>query len=134
MPFASINCNNNQRINLWNFVEIFLRIHTVSFQDFRSFRFLSFFLVKNCATQYFVKSQHSLLDSCHLKKKNFAAWSRLLIFYDFKPNFLLETGEISMDSNSLDKTLNSIINTRVSVQGVESLWDDCRFIPADWGS
>ena len=24
--------------------------------------------------------------------------------------------------------------TRVSVQGVESLWGDCRFIPADWGS
>ena len=23
---------------------------------------------------------------------------------------------------------------RVSVQGVESLWGDCRFIPADWGS
>ena len=24
--------------------------------------------------------------------------------------------------------------TRVSVQGVESLWGDCRFIPADWGA
>ena len=24
--------------------------------------------------------------------------------------------------------------TGVSVQGVESLWGDCRFIPADWGS
>ena len=24
--------------------------------------------------------------------------------------------------------------TRVSVQGVESLWGDCMFIPADWGS
>ena len=23
---------------------------------------------------------------------------------------------------------------RVSIQGVESLWGDCRFIPADWGS
>ena len=23
---------------------------------------------------------------------------------------------------------------RVSFQGVESLWVDCRFIPADWGS
>ena len=23
---------------------------------------------------------------------------------------------------------------RVSVKGVESLWGDCRFIPADWGS
>ena len=23
---------------------------------------------------------------------------------------------------------------RVSVQGVELLWGDCRFIPADWGS
>ena len=25
-------------------------------------------------------------------------------------------------------------NLRVSFQGVESLWGDCRFIPADWGS
>ena len=24
--------------------------------------------------------------------------------------------------------------SRVSVQGVESLWGDCRFILADWGS
>ena len=24
-------------------------------------------------------------------------------------------------------------SSRVSVQGVESLWGDCRFIPADWG-
>ena len=23
---------------------------------------------------------------------------------------------------------------RVSVEGVESLWGDCKFIPADWGS
>ena len=27
-----------------------------------------------------------------------------------------------------------LIKLRVSVQGVESLWGDCRFIPADWGS
>ena len=26
------------------------------------------------------------------------------------------------------------VSTRVSVQGVESLWGDCRFILADWGS
>ena len=26
------------------------------------------------------------------------------------------------------------LNVRVSVQGVESLWGDCRFILADWGS
>ena len=25
-------------------------------------------------------------------------------------------------------------NPGVSVQGVESLWGDCMFIPADWGS
>ena len=31
--------------------------------------------------------------------------------------------------------LNLFLKTglRVSVQGVESLWGDCRFIPADWG-
>ena len=27
-----------------------------------------------------------------------------------------------------------IVLARVSVQGVESLWGDCRFFPADWGS
>ena len=26
------------------------------------------------------------------------------------------------------------MKVRVSVQGVESLWGDCRFIPEDWGS
>ena len=30
--------------------------------------------------------------------------------------------------------LNCRVLCRVSVQGVESLWGDCRFIPADWGS
>ena len=30
--------------------------------------------------------------------------------------------------------LSFTIESRVSVQGVESLWGDCRFIPADWGS
>ena len=30
--------------------------------------------------------------------------------------------------------INFSLETRVSVQGVESLWGDCRFIPADWGS
>ena len=30
--------------------------------------------------------------------------------------------------------LNISVTYRVSVQGVESLWGDCRFIPADWGS
>ena len=30
--------------------------------------------------------------------------------------------------------LSFTIESRVSVQGVESLWGDCRFILADWGS
>ena len=36
-----------------------------------------------------------------------------------------------------NKTLRSIFSwdgPRVNVQGVESLWGYCRFIPADWGS
>ena len=32
------------------------------------------------------------------------------------------------------KTLPNGIEGRVSVQGVESLWGDCRFVLADWGS
>ena len=30
--------------------------------------------------------------------------------------------------------IHACLRFRVSVQGVESLWGDCRFIPADWGS
>ena len=36
------------------------------------------------------------------------------------------------DQNALIPQQSS--NVRVSVQGVESLWGDCRFILADWGS
>ena len=36
-------------------------------------------------------------------------------------------------SSSIQNSEKSI-PSRVSVQGVESLWGDCRFIPADWGS
>ena len=32
------------------------------------------------------------------------------------------------------RLVNCRVSSRVSVQGVESLWGDCRFIPADWGS
>ena len=35
---------------------------------------------------------------------------------------------VNLERDSKSQTL------RVSVQGVESLWGDCRFIPADWGS
>ena len=43
---------------------------------------------------------------------------------------------------AIEKNIKVIVNNptskgkipRVSVQGVESLWGDCRFIPADWGS
>ena len=33
----------------------------------------------------------------------------------------------------LQKYGRNVDHDRVSVQGVESLWGDCRFIPADWG-
>ena len=39
--------------------------------------------------------------------------------------------------SKLTEAVNALIcvrNTRVSVQGVKSLWGDCRFIPEDWGS
>ena len=64
--------------------------------QFSGFLFIPFpliFVVKNHATQFFfVKSQHSLLDFCHFAIF-FPTWSWLLIFYDFKPNFLLEAGQ-----------------------------------------
>ena len=53
---------------------------------------------------------------------------------------LLSRSEVQIDIISINDRFNSnfgILNReggRVSVQGVESLWGDCRFIPADWGS
>ena len=40
---------------------------------------------------------------------------------------------INKDGSSATK-MEFYQKPRVSVQGVESLWGDCRFIPADWGS
>ena len=67
------------------------------------------------------------------------AWSSKEFYYEFFIN--------GCDNNLCERLLfpSSIIYwseinsqrsvlTRVSVQGVESLWGDCRFIPADWGS
>ena len=34
--------------------------------------------------------------------------------------------------NAIAFFVGIIENIRVSVHGVESLWGDCRFIPADW--
>ena len=39
---------------------------------------------------------------------------------------------VLMDLVNSDKKKD--MEVRVSVQGVESLWGDCRFIPADWWS
>ena len=39
---------------------------------------------------------------------------------------------VSKEKNSL--SVHCRVLTRVSVQGVKSLWGDCMFIPADWGS
>ena len=35
---------------------------------------------------------------------------------------------------SIYDSIQARLDTRVSVQGVESLWGDCRFIPTDWES
>ena len=59
----------------------------------------------------------------------------------------LENGEITSDEMAIKMAKNAkfqkpegIVDgkkstqSRVSVQGVKSLWGDCRFIPAYWGS
>ena len=45
---------------------LWVLMHTVSSQVFRSFRFLSFFLSKIIHCKFFVKSQSSLIDFGHL--------------------------------------------------------------------
>ena len=43
---------------------------------------------------------------------------------------------IAVCKNKLDQKIKNKVSilSRVSVQGVESIWSNCRFIPADWGS
>ena len=76
-------------LQFWSLLELTLSVfrifvHSVSCH----------FLVKNPATQFFsVKLQHSLLDFYHLTsffQDDLDYW----FFYDFKPNFLLEAGQI----------------------------------------
>ena len=43
-------------------------------------------------------------------------------------------GLISKAIFTLISSSEKWVKSRVSVQGVESLWGDCRFIPVDWGS
>ena len=48
---------------------------------------------KLCNSNFSVKSQHLLLYFCHLTQK-FSSMVLITIFYDVKPNFLLEAGQI----------------------------------------
>ena len=61
-------------------------------------------------------------------------WTAQLICsqYYSDPPLLYSCQTINGGDCRLEKT--SLEKTRVSVQGVESLWGDCRYIPADWGS
>jgi hypothetical protein len=75
---------------------------------------------------------------------NMAYFGRFLLFIptQFFFQFTFQTNssyyailwEIKDDLASMTSEHSIYIRTRVSVQGVESLWGDCRFIPADWGS
>jgi hypothetical protein len=65
-------------------------MHTVSSQDFRSFHFLSFFLSKTVQLKFFCEI--TTFTSRLLSFDKF--FPALYIFYDFKPNFLLEAGQI----------------------------------------
>ena len=65
-------------------------VHTVSSQDFRSFHFQSFFLPKIVQLNFFCEI--TTFTSRLLSFDKF--FPALLIFYDFKPNFLLEAGKI----------------------------------------
>ena len=49
------------------------------------------------------------------------------------PTLVWHQKELEMEV-SLSISFDTSVMCRVSVQGVESLWGVCRFIPADWGS
>ena len=75
---------NEKLYFLWVLLVLRFLVHPVS---------CHFSCQKLCNTIFFVKSQHSLLDFCHLTIF-FPTYSWLLIFYDFKLNFPLEAGQI----------------------------------------
>ena len=58
-------------------------------------------------------------------------WTIVLLGISFA-NHLLISNECSIVKFWFGSS-SQWLCSRVSVQGVESLWDDCRFIPADWG-
>ena len=47
---------------------------------------------------------------------------------------VVEYGEDRVVFDTFSRYSDTGPGIRVSVRGVESLWGDCRFIPADWGS
>ena len=44
------------------------------------------------------------------------------------------TGSTSKDLSNNDQCILLWVTSKVNLQGFESLWDGCTFIPADWGS
>ena len=88
--------------------------HTVSSQEFHSFCFLSFFLSKIVQLIFFceiVTYTYRLLSF----DRFLLNWSLLSLFLwlllQFSPRSWANPEEVSMDSNSIDKTLNFISNT-----------------------
>ena len=49
-------------------------------------------------------------------------------------SFMIDLSFVKSRIFGIFYNLGFFFQTRVSVQGVESLWGDWRFIPADWGS
>ena len=63
---AKYECSRKHYVFNVRMPNVHHQTHTVSSQDFRSLHFLSFFFSKTLQLIFFVKSQHSLLDFCHL--------------------------------------------------------------------
>ena len=80
------------------------------------------------------------LGKCSNTRQNhtdpFNQWCVLTIFCSFTTFLHFKSFLVFRNRYLLltEVRLSSSCSPRVSVQGVESLWGDCRFIPADWGS
>ena len=74
-------------------------------------RFLSSSCQKSCIVNLFVKLRCSVLKCCHLTSFFFFHESNGNLYIQFSNRSQANPGKVSMDSDSLRKTLKSMLNT-----------------------
>ena len=120
---------------------------------FHTDKYLILYFYKLCTSSNVGNTSHSVDYFCHIchRRQYGIKWHFLINFWLLEINLWITLGLkvkkkkqrslcfgdattwVQLKMHTLD-TLATNTPSRVSVQGVESLWGDYRFIPADWGS